>query len=692
MAIPTLTPEQVQTWTRQEKDTWWLKNVWRGNMPQLTLRAAVTGFLLGGVLSATNLYVGAKTGWTLGVGLTSVILAFAIFRVLGRMGLRDMTILENNCSQSIATAAGYMTSPLVAGMAAYMWIENEPMIWWQMLSFNVVLSILGVLVAFPMKRKFINDEQQPFPEGRACGVVLDTLYTTQAAVGMFKARALAISAAIAAFISFISGEAYMKLVQVHLLGFKSAWHLPHTLDDWYYALVAKGVAPMPRLSGVDIRQLGLRPELDLTMMGAGALMGLRPAISLMIGMIINYFIVIPWMIAANEIKPQQFFFSVVGPDANLALTQFSVARLNAAGEEVFSRAHVLNTWALWWGISIMVVASMVALFARPQVFVHAFKSMFAKRDPSVAADPMRDIELPLWVTWVGVPIFGAIGVWMCHDYFGVSWIFGALALPLIFVLTLIAVSSTGLTGITPGGSISKIPQFLFGAADPKHPATNLMTGVMCSEVALNASNLLMDIKPGYMLGAKPRQQAIGHIIGIIAGSLASTPLFYLLFLDKYDPAAAITDPNHVQNVMATESLSFPGAVQWKGVSDFVGAVMGSGTGASGLLTPSIINSMVIAAIVGAVFELARIFSKGKFPLVPLAIGLGVVLPPGSTLAMFAGALFFWAMNVIYGKRPESTGHKIWVATYEPICAGIIAGAALTLVGDKALDVLLLPRL
>ena len=45
--------------------------------------------------------------------------------------------------------------------------------------FNVVLSVMGVLVAFPMKRRFINDEQQPFPEGRACGVVLDTLYTAE---------------------------------------------------------------------------------------------------------------------------------------------------------------------------------------------------------------------------------------------------------------------------------------------------------------------------------------------------------------------------------------------------------------------------------------------------------------------------------------------------------------------------------
>ena len=106
MALQHLTEEQIRTWTRDQKDRWWLENVFRGNMPQLTLRSAVTGFCLGGVLSITNLYVAAKTGWTLGVGLTSVILAFAIYRAFARLGARDMTILENNCVQSIATAAG----------------------------------------------------------------------------------------------------------------------------------------------------------------------------------------------------------------------------------------------------------------------------------------------------------------------------------------------------------------------------------------------------------------------------------------------------------------------------------------------------------------------------------------------------------------------------------------------------------
>ncbi|HYD01166.1 MAG TPA: OPT/YSL family transporter [Phycisphaerales bacterium] len=752
MAIPQLTDEQISTWSVEQKDRWWLANVFRGDMAQLTVRSAAVGFVIGGLLSATNLYVGAKTGWTLGVGLTSVIVAFAAFKVIStldrtsagrafqrivvgvaglalvligvlsmgrgvlgwaltaagliaavwavvslvrRRPVDDFTILENNAMQSIATAAGYMTGPLIGGIAAYMWIENKPIPFYQIFGFNVVLSVLGVLVAFPMKRRFINDEQQPFPEGRACGVVLDTLYTSDASVGIFKAKALAIAAGLAGLISFISGDSYLRAIRALFLWVNqggpwgalvsankkvldATWHLPHELDKWVSWMIPAGAPSWlqkPVIAGVPMQELGLRPGLDLAMFGAGGLMGIKSGISMMVGMLINFVIIVPWMINVGEIQPQM---------AN------GVAKLNADGGYVYGRAHILNSWALWYGIVLMVVASMVALFAKPQVFVEAFKALTGKKKPAAGNDVLKHIELPLWVSFVGMPIFGAIGVWMAWAWFGVPVLFGALAVPLVIVLSLIAASSTAMTGITPSGSLSKIPQFIFGAANPKHAATNLMTGVMSVEVSSNAANLLMDIKPGYMLGAKPRQQAIGHIIGIVSGALASTPLFYVLFLSDYSPIAAATDPMHVQKVMSPEGgqFGFPGAVQWKGVSELVTSIFG-GASSKTLLTASIIRSMVIAAVVALIMEIARIRSKGKFPLSPLAIGLGVVVPPDSTIAMFAGALFFWAMHRVYHARKQSFGHRLWIDTHEPICAGIVAGAALIGIGDTLVKVFLL---
>jgi uncharacterized oligopeptide transporter (OPT) family protein len=536
---------------------------------------------------------------------------------------------------------------------------------WQIFCFTIVLSTLGVLVAFPMKRRFINDEQLPFPEGRACGVVLDTLYESAgAAAGMFKARALAFAAAGAGVIGLLSGENYMRLLQERWLGWKSWWHLPTSLDGWYYALVARGLAPLPMLAGVDIRQLALTPTLDLAMVGAGGLMGIRTGLSLLVGALVNFAVVVPIMISAGELPPR--------------------AGSIAAGTAVFGRSYILSNWALWWGIVMMVVAALASLFARPQVFVAAFRSLGGRRRAAAGGDVLRDIELPLPLSWIGVPVVGALGVWMVHEWFGVSWVLGAAALPLILVLALISASSTALTSITPTGSLSKIPQFIFGALDARTPAPNLMTAVMSSEVASNASNLLMDIKPGYMLGARPRQQALGHMIGILAGALAATPLFFLLFgLADYAPGG----DRSVATTMVSDRFAFPAAVQWKGVSDLVAAVFGGGA-ARQLLTTSIVWSMIVAAGAALVMELLRIRARDRFALSPLAVGLGVVVPPDSSLMMFLGGLVFWLASRRYADRPESTGYRLGVDSQEPICAGLITGAALVGIGDILVKVFL----
>src|SRR3954468_8830438 len=239
MALQHLTDEQTRTWTRAQKDQWWFDNVFRGDMPQLTLRSALTGFFLGGILSATALYIAAKTGITIGVGLTSVILAFAMYRLMNAAGFaQDFTILENNCTQSIATAAGYMVSPLVAALAAYMLVTNTVIHGTYMVIWMIVVAVIGVLLAFPLKRRFVNDEQLPFPEGRAAGVVLDALYTGAAAAGMFKAKLLALVALGTAAYQFIISDGWMKLLQFKVLrmhewaGMQEPWVFHERIDSY----------------------------------------------------------------------------------------------------------------------------------------------------------------------------------------------------------------------------------------------------------------------------------------------------------------------------------------------------------------------------------------------------------------------------------------------------------------------------
>ncbi len=663
MAIQHLSDEQISTWTRSQKDEWWFKNVFRGDMAQLSLRAAVTGFLLGGILSATALYIAGKTGITIGVGLTSVILSFAIFRALHSTGLvPDYTILENNCTQSIATAAGYMVAPLGSVLAAYMLVTGTIIPWWQMMIWMIICSILGVLVAFPLKRRFINEDQLPFPEGRACGVVLDALYTGSAASGEYKARLLGWVGLAAALYQMIISDGWMKLLQFKILmmdkwaGLKEVWYLQERLDSYYYSYAAKINGFIPNILGTDIRQLGLRLTLDAAMLGIGGLMGIKVATSVLLGAVINFVILAPLMIQAGEIAPR------ISPSGALV---------------AISRSEIVNQWSLWWGVTMMVVGSIVSLFARPEIFTKAFKLLAGgKKEVATGQDLLRNIEVPLWISYVGVPIFSVLAAWVTHSFFGVSWFLSFVSLPLIFVLTIICVNSMALTSWTPTGSLSKITQFTMGAIDRVNPASNLIPAGMTAEIASNASNLLSDIKPGYMLGAKPRQQAIGHVIGIFAGALAAVPLFFLLFLPP--------DANGVRSAttIVSEQFAMPAAMQWKGVAEIISK------GLSSLPTSAII-SMIVAAIAAAGIEVARIITKQRFPLSAVSIGLGVILPPESCFMMWVGAMIFWWMAARErNKTPGTKGHDFWVEGCEPICAGLISGAALMGIGNAIINVLM----
>ena len=661
MAIQHLTDEQIKDWSRAQKDEWWFKNVFRGDMPQLTFRSGVTGFLLGGVLSATALYIVGKTGITIGVGLTSVILSFAIFRILHGAGLAaDYTVLENNCTQSIATAAGYMVSPLGAALAAYMLITGRIPEWWQMMAWMVVCSILGVLIAFPMKRRFINEDQLPFPEGRACGVVLDALYTGSASSGMYKARLLGWTATLTGLYQMIISDGWMKLLQFKILMMdkwtdtKEPWNLHERLDSYYYTAAAKFNLYIPQILGTDIRQLGLRLTLDAAMIGVGGLMGIMVATSVMLGAFINFVILAPIMIQHGDI----------------------VARVLPSGAVVaISRAEIVNQWALWWGVTMMVVGSLVSLLARPALFIDAFKSLRDKKDAVPAgSDVLRDIEVPLWVSFVGVPIFSVLGAWVTHEFFGVPWLLAFISLPLIFVLTIICTNSMALTSWTPTGALSKITQFTMGAIDRTNPASNLIPAGMTGEIASNAANLLSDIKPGYMLGGKPRHQVVGHVIGIFAGAMAAVPLFFLLFLPP--DAAGVRSTATI----VSEQFAMPAALQWKGVAEIIAKGISS-------LPPSAIVSMIVAAVAAAAIEIARIVTKGRFPMSAVSVGLGVVLPPEASFMMWLGALLFWWMGR-QNKQPGSKGHDFWVEGCEPICAGLISGAALVGIGNAIVNVLL----
>lgn len=610
MSIHELSDEQVRTMTLKEKDEWWLKNVYKGDMPQLTVRSALTGMLLGSVLSLTNLYIGIRTGWTLGVGITSVILSFALFKALAKVRLgSEMTILENNAMQSIATSAGYMTAPLIAPLPAYMMVTGQVIPMWQTYWFIAFLALLGVLFAFPLKKRFINDEQLPFPEGRAAGVVLDSLHSSAGEVGFLKAKILLAGAGVSALVEFLRNE---KILHSLKAGFLT---LPEHWDDIVYRVWT------PTILGTPLKSLTVQFDSSIVMIGTGGLMGLRVAMSLLLGALLNYCLLAPIMISKGIVAEPTF--------------------------------KAITMWSLWGGAAMMTTAALYSFFSKPKVFVEAFRSMRGgvKKDRDVLAD----IELPFWIFLVGIPIIGFITVYLGHAWFGVHYLLGLFAIPFVFILTLIAVTSTGLTAVTPGGALGKLTQITYSVLAPGNIPTNLVTAGISSEVALNASNLLMDIKPGYMLGAKPRHQAIGHVLGIFSGGLVAVPAFYAIFggdISKFTSAA----------------MPMPSATVWKGVSEVLSKGLST-------LHPTAQIAVLVGAILGIVFEIASQKTRGRFPISAVGFGLAFVLRFPDSLAMALGALFFYLMGRRFKDR-DSRGHRVFVENQETLCAGVIAGGSI----------------
>jgi uncharacterized oligopeptide transporter (OPT) family protein len=610
VALPELTPEQVRTWTLEQKDAWWRANVFKGDMPQLTLRAGITGMVLGGVLSLTNLYVGIRTGWTLGVGLTSVIVSYAAFKTLAAVGLgKEMTVLENNAMQSIATSAGYVTAPLVSSLAAYMLVTSHVIPKLHVGIWIALMALLGVLFAFPLKKRFINDEQLPFPEGYAAGVVMDNLHSGKGDEGFFKAKVLAAGAALSALVEVLRDARVMEAIRLKFLALPEYW------DDLVYKVAT------PRILGTPLRDLTVRWDSSIVMIGTGGLIGIKAASSLVLGAVLNYLIAAPILIQHGVIPHATF--------------------------------KAITTWSLWGGAALMTTSSLTAFFSKPKVIAQSFAGLFGRR--SAPKDLLADIELPMRVFVFGIPVVGTALVVAGHLMFGVPYGTGALAIPLVFVFTLIAVNSTALTSITPGSALGKLTQLTFSVIARRDIGTNIMTACMTSEVSTNASNLLMDIKPGYMLGAKPRQQAVGHVLGVIAGSLIAVPVFYSLFQGDLSR-------------FTTERMPMPSAQVWRSVAE----VLMNGFGS---LHPSARIAMLVGAVLGIVIELAGQRTQGRFPLSGVAFGLGFILRFSDSLSMGLGALLFWIASR-RSRNEQSTFHKVFVQDQETLCAGIIAGGSL----------------
>ncbi|MCA9630796.1 MAG: OPT/YSL family transporter, partial [Myxococcales bacterium] len=146
--------------------------------PQLTIRAVLTGMVLGGLLSFCNIYSGLKIGWSFNMSVTAALLSFGFWQGLHALfKTRSWGLLENNINQTAASAAASIASAgLVAAIPAltlingYAWTYGVLVIW------TFAVSVLGVVVAIGLRRQFLLVDRLPFPFGIATASTVKEMY------------------------------------------------------------------------------------------------------------------------------------------------------------------------------------------------------------------------------------------------------------------------------------------------------------------------------------------------------------------------------------------------------------------------------------------------------------------------------------------------------------------------------------
>ncbi len=609
----------------EDPEARWLREVYRPNEPNLTVRAVIAGVLIGAVMCLSNLYVFFKTGWSLGVTLTACILAFGTFQVLHKSQLikKPLGALENNALTTVASGAGYMTAG--GNMAAYgalLMVLTPPMLvphMWdalengfllsrepqggpgvpQMMIWFAVIAAMGVFVAIPIKRQLINQEGLAFPTGTATAETIRSLHSAGANT---KAK----SALKSLLIAFAIGVALKTLVSVFKI---IPEHFDFPIEVGGYALICWSMY-LPA---------------EVVLIGAGALMSFRTGWSLLLGGVLTYLVLAPWLVDQGYIAPL-----VADKNNYKAIVQ----------------------WTLWPGAAILVSAGLTSFALDYKSLGRSFSGIgkIFRKQPKPAPDAVQsidDIEAPGWWFPVGFLVLTPIIVFLMAWIFGIPAWAGVLAAFLAILMGFVAARVTGETDITPTKALGPVTQMTFGALTPGNLTGNIMAANVTGGIGLHAADLLTTLKTGWLLGAKTRHQIYAQLFGVIAGAVFIVPAFRII----------IPDPS----VLGDSEWPAPSCLVWEGVSRAFANGLDS-------LQPSVQIAMLVGLGIGtslAIFE--KYAPKRIKPFVPSANGLGIamVIPGANSVVMFLGATIAEVL-----RRRQQDSNVI------PVASGLIAGESL----------------
>ena len=566
-------------------------------MPELTVTSIVMGMLLAVIFGAANAYLGLRVGMTVSASIPAAVISMGVIRVI----MKRNSILESNMVQTIGSAGESLAAGAIFTMPAlFLWAEEGLCDMPSLVEITLIAlcgGVLGVLFMVPLRNALIVKEHETllYPEGTACADVLLAGEEGGAnASTVFSGMGLA-----AAFKFVVDG---LKVLPSDVaFAFKSF----------------KG-------------EIGM--EVYPALLGVGYIVGPQIASYMFVGSVIGWMVIIP-------------LICLFGPDTWLypADVGTTIADLYAAG----GAAKIWSTYVKYIGAGAIATGGIISLIKSLPLIITTFrdsiKSMKGGKNTNTARTAQ---DLPMQMILFGIVAMILI-IWVVPAI-PVTLLGAAIIVVFGFFFATVSSRMVGLVGSSNNPvSGMAIATLLIATMSSKASGKTGIDGmtaaiaigsVICIVAAI-AGDTSQDLKTGYLLGATPKKQQMGEIIGVIVSGLAIGGVLYLLNAAWGYGGAEVPAPQATLMKMIVEGI-MGGNLPW--------------------------NLVFIGVFLAIALEILRV------PVMPFAIGL--YLPIYLNASIMIGGVVRMFMDRRKNVDEETKTKQTTDGTL--YCAGMIAGEGL----------------
>ncbi|MBV8245987.1 MAG: oligopeptide transporter, OPT family [Candidatus Eremiobacteraeota bacterium] len=608
---------------------------------ELTLRGLILGGAITLVFTAANAYLGLKVGLTFASSIPAAVISMAVLRAF-----KNATIYENNIVQTVASAAGTLSSIVfvLPGLVMVGWWTGFP--FWESFGITAIGGILGVMYSVPLRRALVTNSDLPYPEGVAAAEVLRVGAGTRGdpAPEAIEENRRGLIALVA---GSIVSAAFAAVVATQV--FTDAFRR--------YFFVGTGAT-------------GIGISLSMALIGAGQLIGLSVGMAIFTGLVISWGIATPILSALHPVAGS-------AQDVAVGVWRHQVR---------FIGTGTIGISALWT----------LAVLIKPVVGGVTSALAASRRRGTDAEMPLTERDIPIGtVTLISAACLVPLAVLLVSFLSGsvlasMTWPLALAGIAYVVVAGFFVAAACGYMAGLIGSSNSPVSGLailaVIGASllllALVHPATPQMAAALVAYalvvtavllcVATISNDNLQDLKTGQLVDATPWRQQVALVVGCVMGALVIPPVLSLL-----NGAYGFTGPHALPAPQATLISTLAqgvigGHIDWAMIG--LGALVGAG--------------------IIAVDETLKRTVGLKLP--PLAVGLGIYLPATTTAPAVVGAVLGWAYNRWIRNRPNAdaarrlgvlvaSGLIVGESLFGVLLAGLIVAtgkpAPLALVGD-----------